>query len=183
MTKYDPYQGLKPNRRRTSKLSSTARSGWGVVAASAIGLFFYNQRNRGEARSGGSFALGVPASVELTQDSGVGTLVSHLENVSPNGSYDTNFMLNTSQLNVNVTLTKQERAHKVIVIPYVAGRALSINQLSTTDANGIASVTFTAEDMNIIKNEGTGSTNSVIFRIVVDGAYADSVNLVCPIGA
>ena len=183
MTKYDPYKGLQPTRRKSSKLSSTARSRWGVVAASAIGLFFYNQRNRAGARAGGSLALGVPASVEFTQDSGVGTLVSHVENVSPNGSYDTNFMLNTSQLTIHVTLTKQETNHSIIVLPYVAGQALPNNKMATTDANGIASVTFTAEDMNIIKNEGTGTTNSVIFRIVVDGAYADSVNLVCPIGA
>ena len=182
MTKYDPYKGLKPTRRRTSSMTSTARSRWGIIAASAVGIYYYNKQNRGAARSGGSYG-GTPSSVELTQDSGVGTLNVDNMNVQPSATVNSDMVLSTSPLNVQVNLTKQETGHTVNVYPYVGGQSLSITKLSTTDANGVASVTFSAEDMNIIKNEGTSSTTSVIFRIVVDGAYADSVNVVCPIGA
>jgi len=121
--------------------------------------------------------------VELTQDTGAGILADEKVNVKPNATESIDMVLNTSSLNFQVNLTKQETGHTVNVYPYVGGQSLSITKLSTTDANGVASVTFSAEDMNIIKNEGTGGTTSVIFRIVVDGAYADSVNVVCSIGA
>jgi len=163
-------------------MTSTARSRWGIIAASAVGIYYYNKQNRGAARSGGSYG-GTPSSVELTQDSGVGTLNVDNMNVQPSATVNSDMVLSTSPLNVQVNLTKQETGHTVNVYPYVGGQSLSITKLSTTDANGVASVTFSAEDMNIIKNEGTSSTTSVIFRIVVDGAYADSVNVVCPIGA
>jgi len=163
-------------------MTSTARSRWGIIAASAIGIYYYNKQNRSAAMSGGSYG-GTPSSVELTQDSGVGTLNVDNMNVQPSATVNSDMVLSTSPLNVQVNLTKQETGHTVNVYPYVGGQSLSITKLSTTDANGVASVTFSAEDMNIIKNEGTSSTTSVIFRIVVDGAYADSVNVVCPIGA
>ena len=102
----------------------------------------------------------VPSSVELTQDSGVGTFNVENVNVQPNTTVNADMVLNTAPLNVQVNLTKQETGHTVNVYPYVGGQSLSNTKLSTTDANGVASVTFSAEDMNIIKNAGTGGTTS-----------------------
>ena len=67
-------------------------------------------------------------------------------------------------------------------LPEVDGLELSIVKVSTTDGNGVASITFSAEEMNVIKNSGI-MVSSVTFRIVVDGAFADSVKVRCPIGA
>lgn len=180
MTKYDPYKGLKPTRRSTSSVSSSVRNRWGFIAASAIGLYYYNKQSRSSASSGGSLG-GTPKSVEFTQTAST-SIVSDLVEVQPNGTFESGMTLDTSPLNVQVTLTKQERGHTVRIAPYVNGQELSNSMMATTDASGVTSVTFSSEEMNIIKNKDS-MVNSVTFRIVVDGAYADSVNVVCPIGA
>lgn len=180
MTKYDPYKGLKPNRGSSSRLSSSARSRWGVLAATAFGLYIYNKQNRSSAAAGG-ITGGTPSSVEFTQ-SAASTMVSDVVSVSPGGSFESGMALDTSQLNVSVQLKQSERGHTIRVSPEVDGLELSIVKVSTTDGNGAASITFSAEEMNVIKNSGI-MVSSVTFRIVVDGAYADSVKVRCPIGA
>ena len=51
MTKYDPYDGLKPKRNRMSK---GMRQRWGALAAAAFGLYIYNVNNRSRAYGGGT---------------------------------------------------------------------------------------------------------------------------------
>lgn len=179
MTKYDPYRGLKPNRG-SSRGNSSIRGRWGALAAAAFGLYIYNQTTRGVASSGG-VTQGSPRSVEFTQ-SAASTLTSDTVSVSAGGVYESGMMLDTSPLNISVQLNQNERGHTVRVSPEVDGLELSIVKVSTTDGNGVASITFSAEEMNVIKNSGI-MVSSVTFRIVVDGAFADSVKVRCPIGA
>ncbi|MBD62600.1 MAG: hypothetical protein CMD68_00765, partial [Gammaproteobacteria bacterium] len=121
------------------------------------------------------------SSVEFSQTAAT-ALVSEKVDVKPSGTYDLGMTLATTPLNIQVNLTKAERGHTVRVAPVIDGNELSNVIVSTTDGSGVASFTFSAEDMNIIKNSGAMVTN-VGFRIVVDGAYADSIMVRCPIGA
>jgi hypothetical protein len=179
MTKYDPYRGLKPNRGKGS-VGSSVRSRWGALAAAAFGIYIYNQSSRASAASGG-ITQGTPRSVEFTQ-SAASTVVSDTVSVSAGGVFESGMMLDTSPLNISVQLNQSERGHTIRVSPEVDGLELSVVKVSTTDGNGNASITFSSEEMNVIKNSGI-MVSSVTFRIVVDGAYADSVKVRCPIGA
>lgn len=179
MTKYNPYKNLNPNRSKRS-MTRGQRQRWGIIAASAFGYYIWN-RTRQDASIAGGVGQGTAASVEFSQTAATALMTDKVD-VSPNGTYDLGMTLALTPLNVQVNLTKAERGHSVRVAPVVDGKELSNVVVGTTDGSGVASFTFSAEDMNIIKNSGAMVTN-VGFRIVVDGAYADSIMVRCPIGA
>tara|TARA_B100000214_G_scaffold251160_2_gene184617 strand:- start:1406 stop:1948 length:543 start_codon:yes stop_codon:yes gene_type:complete len=179
MTKYNPYKGLSPNRGRRY-MTRGQRQRWGIIAASAFGFYIWN-RTKQDAAISGAIGQGTASSVEFSQTAAT-ALVSEKVDVKPSGTYDLGMTLATTPLNIQVNLTKAERGHTVRVAPVIDGNELSNVIVSTTDGSGVASFTFSAEDMNIIKNSGAMVTN-VGFRIVVDGAYADSIMVRCPIGA
>lgn len=177
MTKYDPYDGLKPKRGRMPK---GMRQRWGALAAAAFGLYIYNINNRSRAYGGGT-NLGTARSIEFSQPSAT-TMVSDMVRVAPGNTYDLGMSLSTSALGIEVQLHQTESGHTVRVSPKVDGLELDSVKVDTTNSNGVATIQYSAEEMNVIKNSGVMVT-SIEFRVTVDGDYGGSFFVRCPIGA
>ena len=175
MTKYDPFKGMKPYRGRR-KLTRPQRQKWGAVAAGAFGLYMYNRVVRGEALLGGTshyIEFTQPAVTTLTE---VKVPVERGGNHVLQASHDKN-----NPLHITAYVTNAEQGHTVLVAPVINGdQELSNSVVATTDINGIASITFSAEDMGIIGSDGR---TSVKFKFVVDGDYTTPIMVECPIGA
>tara|TARA_B100000282_G_scaffold189585_1_gene138068 strand:- start:677 stop:1006 length:330 start_codon:yes stop_codon:yes gene_type:complete len=109
-------------------------------------------------------------------------MVSDMLRVAPGNTYDLGMSLSTSPLGIEVQLHQTESGHTVRVSPKVDGLELDSVKVDTTDSNGVATIQYSAEEMNIIKNSGVMVT-SIEFRVTVDGDYGGSFFVRCPIGA
>ena len=200
MTKYDPYKGMKPYRGRKT-LSTSQRQRWGALAATSLGVYMYNrftrQTNLSKGITGGTIReiqFDQPAATTLAGTSvQIRDLVSY-PNEAPGGhvnKYTLGGPLSqSSPLQMTVILEKAEHGHSVGVnvlrLSAEDGNYLITDKvLSTTNSAGVASFTFTAEDMLTIGTETrTGVRRSAVrFEFVVDGDYTTPVNVECPIGA
>ena len=179
MTKYDPYKGMKPYRGKKS-LTTGQRQRWGAVAATSLGLYMYTRINRKQALEGG-ISAGEITTVEFSQPAATNLSVISIT-VAPGGSYPLGASLDkNSPLHVSAHLSKSDHGHTVRVSPIVNGdQELSNAYVTTTDAKGVASITFSTEDMRII---GTDGRTSMKFKFVVDGDYTSPIMVECPIGA
>ena len=174
MTNYNPYKGLKPER--AGKLSSRGRTGWGIVAATAVGALFYRNWNTGNAE--------VPKSklekIEFTQSAATTINVGSVD-VSYGGLYSPNFSLDgDGPLHISATFVRKERGHVVNVIPIIDGVELSNSKVSNSNAQGIASVDFPRADVQSIIGTGNNVT-SIRFKFIADGDHTTPVIVECPI--
>lgn len=197
MTKYDPYKGMKPYRGRKT-LSTSQRQRWGAIAATSLGVYMYNrftrQTNLSKGITGGKIReiqFDQPAATTLA-----GTSVQIRDLVSYNGvpgAHVNKYTLGSplsqsSPLQMTVLLEKAEHGHSVGVsvlrLSAEDGNYQIMDKLlSTTNSAGVASFTFTAEDMLTIGTNKSVLRSAVRFEFVVDGDYTTPVNVECPIGA
>jgi hypothetical protein len=179
MTKYDPYKGMKPYRGRKT-LTPGQRQKWGAIAATSFGIYMYSRIMRQQALDGGLLDGGI-TTVEFSQPLATDLSVISIT-VAPGGSYSLEAPLSkTSPLHVSAHLSNPQHGRAVRVAPVINGdQELSNAYVTTTDVNGVASITFSAEDMSII---GADGRTSVKFKFVLDGDYTSPIMVECPIGA
>ena len=180
MTKYDPYKGMRPYRGRRNRLTKGQRQKGGTVAALGVGAFMFRQFQRNSAAGGGTTG-GELSRVEFSQPAATNLSVMALY-VAPGGEYALDGSLDsTNPLHISAHLSRSEPSHTVRVVPVINGeQELSIAVVSTTDVNGVASITFGADDMS---NIAADNRTTVRFKFVVDGDYTNPVMVDCPIGA